>query len=241
MEWRDEGVIIGVKHYGETSVIAEIMTRQHGRHMGIVRSGRSKSMRSLMQAGNQVDCHWRARLEDHLGMYVLEATDARAARIMESAIALHALNVICCLLRLLPERDPHPEIYDSVQVMLSHIDAPDIVPVLVVRLELAILAELGFGLDLSACAVTGQRDELVYVSPKSGRAVSRDAGLPWHDRLLGLPAFVLGSVDGITPHDIASGFAMTGFFLERDVFAPRGQTMPDARRALIAHLQSEPN
>lgn len=236
MEWHDEGVIIGVKLFGETSVIAEVMTRQHGRHMGIVRSGRSKSMRSLTQAGNQVNCHWRARLEDHLGQFALEATHVHAAHIMQSAVALHVLNQTCCLVRLLAERDPHPEIYDSLCVILAHIDEPTIAPVLLVRLELALLAELGFGLDLSACAVTGQSEDLVYVSPKSGRAVSRAAGQPWHDKLLPLPAFMAEAGDQISTDDIAAAFALTGFFLERDVFTPRGLPVPDARRALLAHL-----
>jgi DNA repair protein RecO (recombination protein O) len=236
MEWRDEGVIIGVKHHGETSVIAEVLTKAHGRHLGLVRSGRSKNMRSLMQAGNQVACQWRARLEDHLGLYALEATHLRAAEIMHSAFALHALNVICGLARLLPERDPHPAIYESVHILLAHIDEPIIAAALIVRLELALLSELGFGLDLSSCAATGVSDDLIYVSPKSGRAVSRVAGQPWHDKLLGLPAFMRGEIEGISADEIIAGFALTGYFLERDVYAPRGQSMPDARRALVTSL-----
>jgi DNA repair protein RecO (recombination protein O) len=238
MEWHDEGVLIGVKPYGESSVIAEVMTRLHGRHMGIVRSGRSKNMRSLLQAGNQMACHWRARLEDHLGQYTLEATKMRAATIMQSAFALHGLNLACCLLRLLPERDPHAAIYEHVTSILDHIDLPEVAPALLVRLEVAVLSDLGFGLDLARCAVSGTTDDLVYVSPKSGRAVSRSAGQPWHDKLLALPAFMRGDASSISAADITAAFVLTGHFLQRDVFAPRGLSMPDARRALLAYMQN---
>ncbi len=236
MEWRDEAIVLGIKHHGENSVIVELLTKAHGRHSGLVRSGRSKQMRPVLQAGNSVDCLWRARLEEHLGNFTLEGTRLRAASFMESALALHGVNLLSALLRLLPERDPQIEIYEAAEIILNHVETPEIIPALLVRLELAILTELGFGLDLSTCAVTAEPGDLVYVSPKSGRAVSRTAGAAWHDRLLTLPAFLSAEGTSPNPQDVIAGFMLTGFFLERNVYLPRGQMVPDARRALLACL-----
>ena len=238
MEWRDEGLIIGLRRHGETSVIAELMTRAHGRHLGIVRGGRSQRMQPLLQPGNSVEIVWRARIEEHLGTLAVEPLRTRAAGIMESALALQGINLLGACLRLLPERDPHPALHETAEVIADHLGDREMAPALMARLELAILQELGFGLDLQECAATGARDDLVYVSPKSGRAVSRQAGLPWHDRLLALPAFLMEAREAgpITAADVAAAFALTGFFLERDVFAPRGLAMPEARRAWLAEV-----
>lgn len=239
MEWRDEGLVIGLKRHGETSVILELMTRNHGRHLGIVRGGRSRRMQPLLQPGNSVEAVWRARIDEHLGMYAIEATELRAARLMESPLALHGINHMGALLRLMAERDSHPALYETVKLIVEHLGEMRIAPALIVRFELAILSELGFGLDLSVCAATGKCEDLVYVSPKSGRAVCREAGLPWHDRLLKLPEF-MSQTRGLdaTPdaQDLRDAFALTGFFLQRDLFAPRGLPMPDERRALVALL-----
>ena len=240
MDWRDEGVVIGVRRLGETSVILEVMTRGHGRHLGVVRGGRSRRMQPILQAGNGVDVTWRARLDAQLGTFAVEGLELRAASLMARALSLHAVNWLGCLLRLLPERDPHPALYETLHVVLDRLDAADLAPALVVRFEVAILSELGFGLDLARCAATGAREALVYVSPRSGRAVSRDAGAPYRERLLALPAFLTAEgagADAPTPRAVADGFALTTYFLERDVFVPRGAPMPDSRRALIAEIE----
>ena len=238
MEWRDEGLVIGVRRHGESSVIAELMTRLHGRHMGLVRSGRSRSMQPVLQPGNHVEAHWRARIEEHLGQYALEAARLRTAELMASPQALHGVGHISALLRLLPEREPHENLYDMASLIVEHVQEREMAPALVVRFELAVLVELGFGLDLSECAATGTREELVYVSPKSGRAVSRGAGAPYAERLLPLPDFLTQEQVAMQAprDDLRAAFRMTGYFLERDIFAARGLPMPDARAAFIACL-----
>ena len=236
MEWTDEGLIIGMRKHGESSVIVEAMTRAHGRHLGIVKGGRSARLRPAWQPGNSADLVGRARLEEHLGGYSVQAKTQRAARVMASAAALHGLHLTSALLRLLPERDPHEALYETAELIADHCDEPRIAPALIVRLELAILAELGFQLDLESCAATGSRDDLVYVSPKSARAVSRAAGEPWRERLLPLPGFLSASHAEARAQDVRDGFRLTGYFLERDIFGPRGLPMPEARAALIATL-----
>jgi len=237
MEWRDEGLIIGLSRHGENAAIVELMTRDHGRHKGIVRGGRSQRMQPVLQPGNSVECTWRARIEEQLGTFTVEPLQTRAAAIMGSGLALHGVNLMGALLRLLPERDPHPALYETAQIIAAHLDDDAAAPALMVRLEMAVLAELGFGLDLSECAATGAKEDLIYVSPKSGRAVSREAGEPWKDRLLPLPAFLTGLHDSApSPADIEAGFSLTGYFLERDVYMPRNLEVPPARRAFIGEL-----
>jgi DNA repair protein RecO (recombination protein O) len=237
MEWRDDGLIIGVKKYGETSVIVEAMTRGHGRHLGLVKGGRSRRMQPFLQAGNNAELVWRARLDEHLGSFAVEPTRLRTALLMANAEALHALGLAAALLRLIAERDPHPELYDTAMLIADHIEDEQL-PALLVRLEIEILAESGFGLDLSRCAATGDTENLAYVSPKSGRAVSLAAGEPYQSRLLPLPAFLLGDIarQNPPPGDIRDGFKLTEFFLMRDVFGPRGQGLPPARNAYLAEL-----
>ncbi len=245
MEWRDEGLIIGVRKYGETSVIVEAMTRAHGRHLGLVRGGRSRRMQPFLQAGNSAEFVWRARLDEHLGAFAVEPTRLRTARLMASAEALHAIGLISALLRLIAERDPHPELYEAASLIADHIE-DERLPALMVRLEVEILSETGFGLDLSRCAATGETRDLAYVSPKSGRAVSLAAGAPYRGRLLPLPAFLREWREEASdkdlerknppPCDIRDGFRLTEFFLNRDVFAPRGLGLPEARSAYLAQL-----
>jgi DNA repair protein RecO (recombination protein O) len=190
MEWSERGLIIGLKKHGETSVILELMTRGHGRHLGVVRGGRSKTMQPVLQPGNEVAAVWRARLEEHLGLYAVEPAVLRTDLLLSSPQGLHGIGLLGALLRLLPERDPHPGLYDRAQVLLSQLTTP-LAPALFVHFELALLADLGFGLDLEECAATGARENLIYVSPKSSRAVSREAGAPWAAKLLPLPDFLL--------------------------------------------------
>ena len=238
MEWRDEGIIIGARKHGETSVILEVMTRGHGRHLGLVRGGRSKRLAAALQPGNGVEAVWRARLDEQLGTFAIEAGAARAGRIMASSQALLAITWLGAILRFLPERDPHAGLYDVLTVVADHLDAPDIAPALIVRFELAVLAELGFRLDLDRCAATGTATDLPYVSPRTGRALSREAGAPWRDRLLALPPFLRqdDAAPAPTPDDIAAGFALTGHFLAREVFEPRGGGALRAREAYLAEL-----
>ncbi len=233
MEWTDQGIVLGARRHGESSVILEAMTRLHGRHLGIVHGGRSARLRPVLQPGNTVSLVWRARLDEHLGYYAVEGLNLRAGQLMPQAASLYGLTHMASLVRLLPERDPHERLYHALEVVLAHLDRPSIAAPLVVRFELELLAELGFGLDLSACAVTGGTQELAYVSPKSGRAVSSRAGEAYAARLLTLPAFVREGYigDGITPTELIEGFALTGYFLQRNVYEPRGMQPPDERQA----------
>ena len=182
MEWQDHGLILGVRKHGETSSIVELMTEHHGRHLGLVRGGRSKRMRPVLQPGNSVIANWHARLENHLGTYSLEADQLRAADLMASQSAIYAILTLSAHLRLLPEREPHTGLFRAASVLVENLEHPEIAASLLVRFELAILEELGFGLDLERCASTGTMHELIYVSPKSGRAVNAQAGKPWHRR-----------------------------------------------------------
>jgi len=236
MEWSDEAFILGTRKHGEGSVIVEVMTPSRGRHMGMVRSGRSSRMRPLLQAGNSVSLTWRARLDEHLGSFAIEAETLRAARLMETPLALAGLQLVASHLRLLPERDPHPSLYHSALVVLDHLDVPEKAALLMVRFELQLLEELGFGLDLSECAATGSTSNLAYVSPKSGRAVGREAGEPWHAKLLPLPAFLAlhaAADETSLTQQIVDGLSLSGYFLGRNVWEPRGLRPPDSRERFV--------
>lgn len=235
MQWTDEGIVISARPHGESSVVLEVLTRFHGRHMGLVRGGRSRTMRPVLQPGNRVGLVWRARLDEHLGNFAVEGLVLDAARLMADRAALFGLGYLAALVRLLPERDPHEALYDTLGLVLDHLEDPDAGPGLLVRFELAMLAELGFGLDLATCASTGTREDLVWVSPKSGRAVSAAAGAPYSERLLPLPAFLVGG-GGFDARELVRAFRLTGFFLMRDVFDARGGGEPPARRAYIAEV-----
>src|SRR5262249_567212 len=190
MQWTDEGIVLGTKRHGEANAIAELMTREHGRHLGLVRGGGGSRLRPLLQPGNRVGATWRARLDEHLGLYTVETLDARAASFLPVPHALYGMIHLAAPCRPLPARDPHPHIHAALEeVLASLLDASRAGPA-VVHFELQLLAELGFGLDLATCAAGGDVADLAYVSPKSGRAVSRQAGEPWRDRLLPLPAFL---------------------------------------------------
>ena len=196
MEWRDEGIVIGVRRHGETSAIIETMTRRHGRHLGLVRGGRSSRLRPALQPGNTLGLVWRARLDEHLGVYAVEPLALRAGRLIGSALGLAGIGWLGALMRLLPEREAHESLYEGLALIADRLDDAAVAPALVALIEARILAECGFALDLDSCAATGAREDLIYVSPKSGRAVSAAAGAEWRDRLLPLPAFLRG---GETP------------------------------------------
>ncbi len=235
MEWGDEGIVIGVRRHGENSTIVEAMTRGHGRHLGLVRGGRTARLQSALQPGNSLGLVWRARLDEHLGAYAVEPLVMRAGRFIASGLALAGVVYLGALLRLLPERDPHESLFEGLELIADHLEEAGVAPALVARFEAQVLAECGFALDLERCAATGTREDLIYVSPKSGRAVSASAGAPWRDRLLPLPAFL--RQDAAPPpkaEEIADAFRLTGYFLMRDLFAPRSLPLPDARRAFLA-------
>jgi DNA repair protein RecO (recombination protein O) len=235
MEWTDDGIILGVRRHGETSAIVELLTRAHGRHLGLVRGGVGARMRPLLQPGNSVRAIWRARLDEHLGTYAIEGTRWRAAGLIASPHAVYGVTHLAALARLLPERDPHEDIYEMLDRTLDDFDDAGEAAVHLVRFELAMLGELGFGLDLQNCVATGETSDLVYVSPKSGGAVSRSAGEPWRDRLLRLPAFLREGEERIecSDQDLQDGFQLTGMFLLRHVLEPRGQGHSDAREGFI--------
>lgn len=238
MEWQDEGIIIGGRRYGESSLILEVMTSAHGRHPGLVRGGRSRRTLPLLQPGNRVSVTWRARLEDHLGTFAVETTGLYAAELIREPLGLHGLNTLLAHLRLLAEREPHPDLFEAALDLIPRLADPHVAGAALARFELALLAEAGFGLDLERCAATGGRDELVYVSPKSGRAVCAAAGAPYRDRLLPLPAFLRGAEVPADVVDIIDGFRTTSFFLLRDLYEARGLAMPHAREAFIAQLRA---
>jgi DNA repair protein RecO (recombination protein O) len=242
MEWQGDGLILNTRKHGENSVIIDVLTRDRGRHSGLVRGGRSRNLRPVLQAGNLVNVVWRARLEDHLGVFTVDPHRMIVAGIIDDIHRLAALTTIATLASVLPEREPHPRIYDASLLLIDHLDDDDIWPALLVRWEMGLLEELGFGLDLSRCAVSGVSDNLTYVSPRTGRAVSaREAG-PWKDKLLSLPSFVSGSVAPALKSDVADGLKLTGHFLSRHVFEPRGISAPEQRARILRWLsQDEPS
>ncbi|CAN7566022.1 DNA repair protein RecO [Rhizobium sp. LjRoot30] len=234
MQWQEQAIILGIKRLGETSVIAEVMTRGRGRHLGLVRNGRSRSMQPVLQAGNEVEVTWRARLDEHLGEFKIEPVRLRAAQLMETATAVYGIQAMAALLRLLPERDPHPHLFEALDVILGHLHEPAGAGELFIRFELAVLNDLGYGLDLNECAATGSNDDLIYVSPKSGRAVCRSAGAPYAERLLALPSFLAASDSKAADyHSLDAAFRLTAFFLHRHVYEPRGLTVTSARDGFV--------
>ena len=237
MQWTDEGVILSVRPHGETAAVVELLTREHGRHLGLVHGGRSRKARPVLQPGNHVDVVWKARLSEHLGAFNVEPRRAFGNERIDDPAGLTALTSICALARLLPERDPHPSLYEVTLFVFGFFDDQTVWPALVVRWELALLDELGFGLDLKTCAATGSNDLLAYVSPRTGRAVSLSAGEPYKDRLLTLPGFLQGRLNGaVMADDIADGLALTAHFLETRVLAPREEKLPEPRQRLAGAI-----
>jgi len=242
MQWRDEGILLSVRRHGESAAIISLLTRDHGRHAGLVRGGAGKRLRGALQPGNQLTATWRARLSEHLGSFTVELARARTAGLLDWPDRLAALMAAAAVIdAALPERESHVGIYDGMLALLDALqdhDVPDEVWAAVyVRLELGLLAELGFGLDLSQCAVTGDHNDLRFVSPRSGRAVSAAAAAPYADRLLPLPSFLIGgAARAVGPGDLRDGLRLTGFFLERQVFRPHGSREPQARIRLVERI-----
>src|SRR5512135_995511 len=198
MEWSDEAIVLSVRPHGESSAILEALTRNHGRHLGLVRGGVSRRARPALQPGNSLHVNWRARLNEHLGSFTIELYRARAGDMLESREALAGLNAFCAVISAaMPEREAHQTVFDAGAILLDAMQEDGIEHwgALYVRFEAGLLEALGFGLDLSRCASTGVADNLVFVSPRTGRAVSQAAGSPYKDRLFALPGFLLGTQD----------------------------------------------
>ncbi len=233
MEWSDSAIVLSSRPHGENGVIVEMLTQGHGRHMGLVRGGASRRIRPTLQPGNTVDTHWRGRLPEHLGSYTAELSIARAGALMEGRDSLAGLNAFAAMCgAALPERQSYPPVFLAAEVLLDAMAASDAahwLP-LYARWEAGLLESLGFGLDLSECAATGSTDELVYVSPRSGRAVSKAGAGIYADRLFRLPAFLAGdATSDPTPQETGEALRMTGHFLGARVLEPHGQSLPQAR------------
>ncbi|KZL16773.1 DNA repair protein RecO [Pseudovibrio axinellae] len=245
MQWQAEGIVIGTRKQGENNILLEVLTPDRGRCLGLVRGGRSRRQQPALQLGNHLNLTWRARLDEHLGFFTVEPLQLRAAHLMQTARSIHGLQSLCAQTRLLPERDPHPSLFHALDIILDHLDDPQIGAALVLRFELELLNELGFGLDLSQCAATGETDELIWVSPKSGRAVSKAAGLPYADKLLKLPDFMkapqsrLATSNQISSKDMEAGFTLTGYFLFKYIYEPRNISWPDARDNYMTALKKD--
>lgn len=237
VDWRDEGALLRVRKHGETSVIIDVFTEEHGLQAGVVRGGTSRKIAPVLQPGAQLDVSWRARLEEHLGSYAVEPIRSRAAAVMGDRLALAGLNAVCALLAFaLPEREVHPQLYRQSITLMDLLGHTDAWPLAYLRWELALLEEMGFGLDFSGCAVTGTADDLVYVSPKTGRAVSAQGAGAWADKLLPLPPCLLGL--GTAPDvEIRDGLHTTGHFLKTRLVPALGdRPLPPARQRLVDML-----
>ncbi|HEY2883976.1 MAG TPA: DNA repair protein RecO [Rhizomicrobium sp.] len=236
MEWSDDAIVLSVRPHGETSAILEVLTRSHGRHLGLVRGGASRRSRPSLLSGNAVRVGWRARLNEHLGNFTVELVKARAGEMLDSREALAGLNAFCAVVSAtMPERETHQEVFEAGTILLDAMqqDGFSHWGALYVRFEVGLLEALGFGLDLSRCAATGVVDNLVYVSPRTGRAVSLVAGDPYRERLFALPKFLLGAQNATSGNaEVAAGLRLTGHFLLERLLHPHGREMPSARLQL---------
>ncbi len=233
MQWEAEALILALRSHGESSAIIDVFSREQGRFAGLVRGGNSRRLRPVLQPGNMVTATWRARLSEHLGTITIDAGRAYAAEAMSDSKVLAGLSSLCALMQVTPERQAYPRLYETVQIVLSALDDDALWPVLLARFEMALLDEIGFGLDLSCCAATGSIENLEYVSPRSGRAVSRDAAQPYIDKMFVLPQFLLDPSADADAADVLTALELTGHFLERRVYLPNDLKMPPARQRLM--------
>lgn len=240
MQWADIGFVVAVRRHGESGVIVELLTRNRGRHLGLVRGGQSPRTRAILQSGNEVAAAWRGRLPEHLGTLTCELARAHAARFIDDPDRLAGLAAAAALVAAtLPEREPHADVFAAFAGLLEALDSARDWPARYVEWECALLAALGFGLELTHCAATGAATDLAYVSPRSGRAVSREAGRPYHDKLLSLPPFLWCDAAADAAADsaeIITGLRLTGHFLLHHVLLPHGRTLPPARARLAQRL-----
>jgi DNA repair protein RecO (recombination protein O) len=238
MEFEDDAYVLSARPFGETGAIVELVTRAHGKYAAHVAGAASRRMKPFLQAGARVTIRYRARTADQLGSAALESAGEGPSALFDDRLGLAGLaSATAVAAGALPEREPHPGAFLGLEALIASLEAPDIWPAVYVRFEAGLLADLGFGLDLSKCAVTGSPDDLVYVSPRTGRAVSAAAGAPYKDRLLALPPFLLSAQGGLSRGDVAAGLAITGHFLDRFVFAPLNRPLPPARLWLRDRLE----
>lgn len=240
MNWSDVGIVLSARKYGEGSAVVSLMTPEHGRFSGLVRGGSGNRARGIYESGNVVSVDWRARIEEHLGAFNCELIKPYAALYLDDKLRLAGLSSACAVLELaLPEREPYPEVYESLFNFVENLEIQAWLEDYV-RWEKNLLTALGFGLDLTSCASSGQTDELIYVSPKSGRAVSKNAGEPYKDKLLSLPNF-LTDHDNIKKkndyREISNGLFLTGYFLDRNVFIHNRTGAPPARIRLVDRVR----
>jgi DNA repair protein RecO (recombination protein O) len=237
IDWRDDAILLSARRHGETALILTVLTRDRGRHAGLVRGGQSRKLKGALQPGNRIEVHWRARLEEHLGTMTVEPVRGYAAALMGDPGRLMAMGAALALVEAaLPEREPHPDLFESLDALMIALD-DDGWAETYARWEVGLLAELGFGLDLGACAATGVTEDLRYVSPRTGRAVSGEAGRPYHERLLPLPSF-LTTRGNAGPNALVDALRMTGHFLNRNVFDLLGRPVPDSRSRLVSRFES---
>lgn len=239
MEWRDEAIVLSMRKHGETSVIAELLTKAHGRHLGVIRGGTSRKLAPHLQPGTGLSVTWRARLGEHLGQFTVEPLRARSG-VLSDRLSLAGLNAICGLLAFsLPEREDRARLYTLSCALLDAVDAGEDWPLDYLHWEVLMLEELGYRLDLGACAVTGTREGLAFVSPRTGRAVSRDAAGEWAARLLPLPACLVSDT-GASLSELLDGLTTTGYFLENWLAPALGdRPVPAARQRLIDVLSRQ--
>lgn len=238
MIWTDLAIVLSTRKHGENSIIVSVLSKHHGRHKGLVRNGAGKRLAPLLQAGNLLHVQWKARLDEHLGTFQIEMEKPYGAQAISQRSQLRHLNAACAVCdTCLIEREPVESIFGATLILLEMLDQPNLWPELYLRWELGLLSELGYGLDLSCCAATGQTGDLIYVSPKSGRAVSREAGEPYKNKLLDLPRYLL--VDEVKPRkkDLLIGFKLTEHFLERCLLSPQNKKLPAARTRFVDRLR----
>lgn len=238
MEFEDDAFVLSARAHGETGAIVELLTRAHGKYAAHVAGGASRRMKPFLQAGMPVTARYRARVSDQLGSATLESAGEGPAALFDDPLALAGLAAAAAVAAgALPEREPHPGAYLAFEALSQALGHAEIWPAVFVRYEAGLLEELGFGLDLSKCAATGAVDDLVYVSPRTGRAVSREAGEPYAERLLALPPFLLSSQSRLQPGDVAAGLDLTAHFLEAFIFNPLNRPLPPARIWLVDRLR----
>lgn len=240
MDFLDDAFVLSARPHGDTGVVAELLTKSHGRRAAYVAGGASRRMKPFLQPGACVSVDYRARTSDHLGSARLEPIGEGPSVLFDDPLALTGLAAAAAVAQgALPEREPHPGAFLAFEALMAAFALPEIWPAVFVRFEAGLLENLGFGLDLSRCAVTGATDDLIWVSPRTGRAVSREAGAPYADKLLKLPPFLLGAQAGLGEGDVGAGLDLTGHFLEQFVFHPQNRPIPPARVWLADKLREQ--
>ena len=240
MEWDAPAIVLAARPYGEGDALATVLTQAHGAHRGLARGGASRAKANIWQPGNLVQVRWVARLDDQLGSFTAELVHPGAALAMDDALSLAILSAACALAEgALIEREAHPAVFAGLLRLITRLSDPCAALTDYILWETTLLTDLGYGMDLSSCALTGATTGLAWVSPRTGHAVGRDAAEPWQGRLLPLPAFFTAdpAADPATdaPADPAAwrdGLRLTGHFLARDVFGNQHRPLPPARHRL---------